>query len=516
MKALSIETIMTNLTRFNSKIELKPGQIFSGKVLALYPNDMAKIQLAGKNMTAQLMTGLSLGEKYWFQVKPNSSGSVPLLQVIEGAKGTQTPPPQSIGIRKLNPQLRLLVEALSREQLPMTKETIGKAEQWLAQVSSNEKGIQAIKTMVLKNLPQTDGVFKALYHAQSSTPMSAEIDDLMQLLQQQRMSGNEKAINNVTSAIQTLKTSITPLTNLQTVKHLFMMYQQPDTSLAVKQQIQDLFQSLKLPLPTQHNDQQSTVKGTTLSLPTDEMLLQSLKLNMSPRNAEVYLREQFSQLNQTQMSNLKQLTQTMDQKPQFSLIEMVKGLGLSLEKDLISHQIGELQRNPSLKSALLELLNQELPSTIRDKAESLMHRLTGQQLLHTSENQSLMTLFYQMPIHFKEWKSDLMMRWDLKQNQSGEIDEDYSRILFYLDLQHLNETVIDMNVQNRVISLKIVNDQMHVNQLIPPFKEMLKERLVEHGYTLSTIKVEQSVNESKKHLNSTMMEASIQGVDLSI
>ncbi len=515
MKALSIETIMTNLTRFNSKIELKPGQIFSGKVLALYPNDMAKIQLAGKNMTAQLMTGLSLGEKYWFQVKPNSSGSVPLLQVIEGTKGTQTPPPQSIGIRKLNPQVRLLVEALSREQLPMTKETIRKAEQWLAQVSSNEKGIQAIKTMVLKNLPQTDSVFRALYHAQSSTPMSAEMDDLMQLLQQ-RVPGNEKAINNVTSSIQTLKTITTPLTNIQTVKHLFMMYQQPDTGHTVKQQIQDVFQTLKLPLPTQHNGQQSTVKGTTLSLPTDEMLLQSLKLNMSPRNAEVFLREQFSQLNQTQMNNLKQLTQTIDQKPQFNLIEMVKGLGLSLEKDLISHQIGELQRNPPLKSALLELLNQELPTTIRDKAESLMHRLTGQQLLHTSENQSLMTLFYQLPIHFKEWKSDLMMRWDLKQNQSGDIDEDYSRILFYLDLQHLNETVIDMNVQNRVISLKIVNDQIHVSQLIPPFKEMLKERLEEHGYTLSSVKVEQSVNESKKHLTSTMMEASIRGVDLSI
>ncbi|WP_408010970.1 hypothetical protein ACJROX_11875 [Pseudalkalibacillus sp. A8] len=43
MKAMPIESIMRNIRRLNPAIELKPGQIFSGKVLALYPKDLAQV-----------------------------------------------------------------------------------------------------------------------------------------------------------------------------------------------------------------------------------------------------------------------------------------------------------------------------------------------------------------------------------------------------------------------------------------------------------------------------------------
>ncbi|WP_408010973.1 hypothetical protein ACJROX_11900 [Pseudalkalibacillus sp. A8] len=39
-----------------------------------------------------------------------------------------------------------------------------------------------------------------------------------------------------------------------------------------------------------------------------------------------------------------------------------------------------------------------------------------------NENQSLTSLFYQFPVHFNEWKSDITMRWDMKRNHMGEID----------------------------------------------------------------------------------------------
>ncbi|WP_221564247.1 hypothetical protein [Alkalihalobacillus sp. TS-13] len=56
MKAMPIESIIRNISRLNPVIELRPGQVFSGKVLALYPNDLAQVQLAGRKMNAQLLT----------------------------------------------------------------------------------------------------------------------------------------------------------------------------------------------------------------------------------------------------------------------------------------------------------------------------------------------------------------------------------------------------------------------------------------------------------------------------
>lgn len=514
MKALPIETILGNIGRFNHKIELKPGQIFSGKVLAIYPNDMAQVQLAGRKLNAQLLTGLSLGENYWFEVKPSKRGSVPLLSVMNGLKGNQAPPGKVLGVKKMHPELRLLVDNLVREQLPMTKEFIQKAENWLSQVPSIDKGIQAVKTMMFKNLPETNSIFKALYHAQDATPMTTELDRLKQLLTSQTDIRGKSAYNHIDSALNRVMEGFKTQSALNTVKQLYMHYQQ-SSDTTTKNQIHDIFKALGLIIPKQQSGSQTSANSQA-SVPTDKQILQQLSLKMAPEKAEVLLQNRLNQLDAVQSNAIKGITQHVEQKPQLQLIEMVRGLGLTLERDLLQNQIGELQKNPQLKGALAELLNQELPAAIREKAEGLMHRITGQQLLHTNESQSLMTLFYQIPVHFKEWKSDLMMKWDLKQNPAGEIDEDYSRILFYLDLQYLKETVIDMNVQNRIVTIKIINDHMFVNQLVPKFKELLKERLEEFDYKLSSVKVEQSSVKNKTIFDKNMMEGSLQGVDFTV
>ncbi len=206
----------------------------------------------------------------------------------------------------------------------------------------------------------------------------------------------------------------------------------------------------------------------------------------------------------------------MVQKPQLNIIEILRGLGLTFEQDLIHRQLAEMRSQPQLKTALLELLASDLPPGIKEKADGLIHRLTGQQLLHMSENQSLTSLFYQFPVHFKEWKSDIMMRWDLKRNRMGEIDEDFSRILFYLDLQFLKETVVDMNVQNRVVSLKIINGNDSIKHLVPDLKTELKTQLGKIGYRLSIVKIERSSNQSSQLLKIEATDISFRGVDLSI
>ena len=49
--------------------------------------------------------------------------------------------------------------------------------------------------------------------------------------------------------------------------------------------------------------------------------------------------------------------------------------------------------------------------------------------------------------------------------KDGKIDPDFARILFYLDLESIDKTIIDMQVQNSVVSVTVFNadDTLKVN-----------------------------------------------------
>lgn len=48
---------------------LRPGQIVQGKILKIFPENKAQIQLGGQNMIAKLEAALSIGNTYHFQVQ---------------------------------------------------------------------------------------------------------------------------------------------------------------------------------------------------------------------------------------------------------------------------------------------------------------------------------------------------------------------------------------------------------------------------------------------------------------
>ncbi|MCF6410549.1 hypothetical protein [Pseudalkalibacillus salsuginis] len=511
MKAMPIDSIMRNINRLNPAVELKPGQIFSGRLLALYPNDLAQVQLAGQKINAQLLAGLSLYENYWFKVKPNTKSGLPVLEVLEKSNDYHLPR-QVFGSRKNSPELQHLITHLSKEQLPITKELIGQSGKWLSQVDSIEKGIQALKTMLIKNLPISEPIFRALYHVQDRSSLTTELLSLKQSL---GTLGSHNVANSVDRAINRVLDMTNRNAALDIVKEMVQVYSLPTTRKEIKLQVEHILRALSIKIPD-ISVLENRFQNTNFPI-SDKALLKELKVNMSPVKAELFFQQKLNSLHQTQMNWIsEQLNLKMVQKPQLNVIEILRGLGLTFEQDLVHGQLADMRSQPQLKAALLELLASDLPAGMKEMAEGLIHRLTGQQLLHMNENQSLTSLFYQFPVHFKEWKSDIMMRWDLKRNRMGEIDEDFSRILFYLDLQFLKETVVDMNVQNRVVSLKIINGKESVKQFIPDLKTELKTQLGKIGYRLSTVKIEKPSDQSSQLLKIEATDISFRGVDLSI
>lgn len=85
-----------------------------------------------------------------------------------------------------------------------------------------------------------------------------------------------------------------------------------------------------------------------------------------------------------------------------------------------------------------------------------MNRITAQQIL-SQENGPIQNLLLTIPLNLGSTKTDLTLQWSGRKTKEGKIDPDYCRVLFYLELEHLEETVIDMQVQNRIIKVTVIN-----------------------------------------------------------
>ncbi|MDQ0214318.1 hypothetical protein J2S13_000714 [Oikeobacillus pervagus] len=186
-------------------------------------------------------------------------------------------------------------------------------------------------------------------------------------------------------------------------------------------------------------------------------------------------------------------------------------MGIDLEGQLSNKEYFQ----DSLKSNLIKLLIEPIPAQVREIADTLVHRMNAQHIL-SGENGPLQHLIMQIPISLFQWSTDLTIQWSGKQMENGELDPDYCRILFYLDLQFLKETVIDMHVQNRMITIQIFNEQEKIKQVAQPFLPSLKERLQKMGYQLSDVTFHQKERLDTPTLIQLTEEKSYVGVDIRI
>jgi len=124
--------------------------------------------------------------------------------------------------------------------------------------------------------------------------------------------------------------------------------------------------------------------------------------------------------------------------------------------------------------------------------EPLVNRLTGMQLISQEFNGPMQQIVMQLPLSFGGKESDATIQWSGRKTKTGQIDSNYCRILFYLDLQSLNQTVVDMQIQNRVVHLSVINDSKGMESIVNALTPILNEKLASVGYTLSFIKVNPS------------------------
>ena len=263
------------------------------------------------------------------------------------------------------------------------------------------------------------------------------------------------------------------------------------------------------------------VKGEMGKEPLFTILNQGNNQDVSPKLAEmvkVAERSQNPEIQKlVQLAEVAVMTAVEGKAVKEAIQTVIRSLGLNYESALLGKHPDIARLAETLKPQLLALMQDPTVSqTIKDGAEAIVTRMNGP-LLMSGDTGVQHQLIMQVPLEFFGKRIDATLEWNGRMKEDGKIDPDFARILFYLDLHSLEKTVIDMQVQNKVVSVTVFNANESIKGIGAGMIEPLKEGLENAGYKLSGVFFK-NFEEDKKDVKvqKDTMTANKQGVDFRI
>lgn len=199
-------------------------------------------------------------------------------------------------------------------------------------------------------------------------------------------------------------------------------------------------------------------------------------------------------------------------------IQMItRSLGLNYESLLLGKESDIGRLSESLKPQLIALMQDPtITAAVRESAELIVMRMNGPLLL-SGENGVQHQLIMQVPLDFFGKRIDATLQWNGRMQDDGKIDPDFARILFYLDLHSLDKTIIDMQVQNRIVSVTVFNADSKLETVGVPMQSLLKKGLESAGYKLSGVFFKKFEEDEKNECQETKhINFNHEGVDFRI
>lgn len=482
-----------------------PGQIFQGRVLKIYPNNVATLSIQGRNVTAHLETALVAGERYWFEVQSRSA--IPRLKVLNDRSANAEQLRASLGIATTKIS-SIVLERLIARQIPFTRRTLVDGISLLERLQAFDvKSINLLIEMIERGLPLKREVFQALKSVYDEPSLSAVLHRLFEQLNEHRhrltnelhtylskMFQREegRALMTIERLLQTLIDSPEHSENSQTAKKLLARLGLVDEKWS-------------------KTDVLATLEKRGIFSPTQNI---HLELGDSLQEALIRLRA----LRQAPFPPFERNVLLNDDVPTAQQIRtLLQSLGYSYEHDVIRALEGEVPRErvvSELKALLLEARQLDLPAHLKQIVEKTLLRLTGQQLL--SQNDANFQQFtVQIPLVFGTYQTEVTIRWEGKKKRDGGIDPDFCRILFYLTLERLDEIVVDVQIQNRIMNVTVYSEREKPEPLIARYLPILKQELSKKDYQLLSLKWEK-IKRFDEEKQKTYAPIRYEGVDIRI
>jgi hypothetical protein len=508
------------------------GQVVYGKIESIQgeteKEKLALVRVGDEIVTARLRTPLQVGKHYLFEVMAENDTIYWKIIDKEGRNHPSLPFDVDEAAQYLIRKWKLPGDAHSflrfvlQEKIPIAKEDIGKAVQWIGQLEDKQKGWETFCYMFARRFPLTKNVFFSLLAVQNDSPLFRQLQNAEKLLA-------SLPPERQTESLQTLRRYLQDITNsprsaYEVLVKLLESLRQPERKIA-----QQLLNKLGLAAMQSNISSEQLAKLQDAVKNGDLQQIKQYLQSLFPAFEEQQFLERFQTLyasyaagslaDEEQRLFSTILTQS-DHHVASSVFHVLKEalqkLGLQHEANIrLAMETKTLAEATmtSLKSLLLQALENVHEPELKETLQTLLHHVTGQQLLSQAEG-PLQHIFMQIPIQLGEQRTDVAIHWQGKRQKNGKIDPDYCRIVFYFYLDKLKETVVDVRVQQRIVHVSVINDTPHLSEIANDFQPMLKERLEEHGYTLSALKIE--TPKQKKAPVDFVFEQRYSGVDYRI
>lgn len=580
---------------------LQPGNITKGKIVKLYPNQKASIQLGNQTIVAQLEAPLSTLTSYYFQVQQSSSDVIHLKVLNESSQQTSPDNPrtllQFLNLKASKARLSLL-NTLIKDEIPFGKKQLTNAFHLLDMAPEKGNTLSVIKDMLIRKLPLTDATFQALL-AHKDSSISVETREMMQTLREEPTTEKMQLLQDMFERLlvkpgnaQTLLTNKIiselnqekpPLFNLlkifdvidvemdlsrwkslwrgkshtvtgrldngtislpsgmrdmPTILHQFRHANEYHTSiLAGAEEILEEWNS-KLHQALIHEKGLGASESAAFRNAVETKLMPHLTSEQSNM-----VRALLSKNNASTMTDLLNVVQTLSKQHSFQQVQQFLGMvkadqalfALSPKEQFLQqlndmfmigllpdkqsgHQSNVHEQTQMMKSILIQLLHTS-DGVIHDKANQLIHFLNGLHIQSVHETAHFLEATIQIPVEKLGLSGDMEVEISSHKNESGEINPDHCHILFYLDLAYIQDTTVDMRIQNRKVTLTILND--HYSTLkhnSVGLIDTLKKGLGELDYELQSVQFKSYHPKEEQELikKTNVHSPSYQGVDYRI
>lgn len=287
-----------------------------------------------------------------------------------------------------------------------------------------------------------------------------------------------------------------------------------DTPLTEKEfsQIKNKLTRNILPfLTTEHGDRLQSISNNRMQMTTLHTLLQTLSNEQTFTKTDQLL----TAVKQQEMF----LNSSIKEQLLIQIQQVLSSTGLSYEHTLLQN-MAEEEQVATIKSLLIQL-TQQADGTLNERAQQLLHLINGLQLQSMNESNNFIQASLLVPGEKLHLNNDLYLDFESKKKADGKVDPDYCRILFYLDLSNLKETIIDMNIQKRLVTITIFNEYGLPENGWEPLQQTLRENLSLIDYQLFTVSFKplhqlDSKRQSNTSLQSSASEHSYEGFDYRI
>lgn len=146
----------------------------------------------------------------------------------------------------------------------------------------------------------------------------------------------------------------------------------------------------------------------------------------------------------------------------------------------------------TLKGVLLQAISSsDVPPAVKDIAGQLVQQLTGQQLLLNTDRTApfaQVTLF--LPLHGQDGQETASVHIQSRRGRKGELDAANCRLWFDLDMKQMGQTLVDVHVVDRMVSLKMHNNHPVVLGVLEQRREEIASAVESIGYQLLSMRTE--------------------------